>query len=460
MNPDEIFNKLKRVTNFQEDEEIPSFNLGLALDKDMQTDNVLDDSEIETFINDNKNVNTSKRTKADLSVFRRWCSTVNECRALKDIPEPELNIILCHFFLKVRKGDGTEYEPDTLTGFHRSFDRHLRENGKLCSILTDRMFQRSRETLEAKRKELRRAGKGRRPNKALGLTEEEVEKLWATKQLGSHSPVALLRTVWFNNTMHFGWRARDEHRRVQHGDLVLKREEGQSGREYVMWVTERGSKTRTGGKDSMPEHYFDPRMYATNTDRCPVKMFKTYIDRKPEPMKQPESPFYLAQIINLKSSVWYKASPLGVNSLGNFMKSMAVEAKLAGKHTNHSARRTMITTLRHENINPLDISQLSGHKNLKSIDTYSEASEEQQRRMSLAISGRSGGHVKPLEEKKQLNLQQSSSTESTTSAFAMLSGAVFNNCTITFTNPGNAAVGDNEQRSKRRRIVIESDEED
>ena len=89
------------------------------------------------------------------------------------------------------------------------------------------MFQRSRETLEANRKELRRAGKGR--NKALGLTEEEVEKLWATNQLGSHSPVALLRTVWFNNTMHFGWRARDEHRRVQHGDLVLKREEGQSG---------------------------------------------------------------------------------------------------------------------------------------------------------------------------------------------------------------------------------------
>ena len=179
-----------------------------------------------------------------------------------------------------------------------------------------------------------------------------------------------------------------------------------------MWVTERGSKTRTGGKDSMPERYFDPRIYATNTDRCPVRMFKAYIDRKPEPMKQPESPFYLAHIINPKSSVWYKASPLGVNSLGNFMKSMAVKAKLAGKHTNHSARRTMITNLCHENINPLDISQLSGHKNLKSIDTNSEASEEQQRRMSLAISGRSGGHVKPFEEKKQLNLQQSSSTES------------------------------------------------
>ena len=89
----------------------------------------------------------------------------------------------------------------------------------------------------------------------------------------------------------------------------------------------------------------------------------------------------------------------------------------------NTQRRTMITTLRHKNINPFDISQLSGHKILKSTDTYSEAREEQQRKMSLATSGQSEGHVKPLEEKKQLNLQQSSSTESTTSAFAMLLGA-------------------------------------
>jgi len=45
------------------------------------------------------------------------------------------------------------------------------------------------------------------------------------------------------------------------------------------------------------------------------------------------------------------------------MKTMAAAAKLEGKHTNHSARRTMITTLRHENVNPLFIvSQLSGQK--------------------------------------------------------------------------------------------------
>jgi len=47
---------------------------------------------------------------------------------------------------------------------------------------------------------------------------------------------------------------------------------------------------------------------------------------------------------------------------------MAAVAKLEGKRTNHSARRTMIATLTHKNVSPLDISQLSEHKNLKSID--------------------------------------------------------------------------------------------
>lgn len=464
---DEVFKYL--VSDFS-DVDLPSFNLettdnnteadSSSLAQPIQVNQNLDDSEIVAFINSNKNANTTKKTKADLNVFRRWCHEVKEERDILDISVPDLDKILSHFFVKVKKADGSEYEPDTLSSYQRSIDRYIRENGKLYSILTDREFQTSRDSLEAKRKELRRAGKGRRPNKALGLTGDEVEKLWSEELLGCHSPLALLRTVWFNNTLHFGWRARDEHRKVQQGDLKLQKEEGETGREYVMWVTERGSKTRTGAKDTMPERYFNPRMYATNTDRCPVKMYKAYLERIPEAMKKPDSPFYLAYISNPKNSVWFKSSPLGINSLGNFMKSMAEKANLPGKHTNHSARRTMITTLRHGNVNPLDISQLSGHKNLKSIDSYSEASEEQQRRMSLTISGRSEGNTRaqPLQDMNNIlntsSLAQSSTTGTSNSAFspAMLSGAVFNQCTITFNCPG-ALTCDVQQEPKRRRLA-------
>ena len=410
----------------------------------------LDQNEVETFIKESKNSNTVKKTKTDLNVWKRWCESIEEKRAMEDIPPDELCNILAHFFMKAKKLNGEEFEPCTLTSFQRSFDRHLRDMGKSYSILTDKAFSKSRVTLEAKRKQLRLAGKGGHPNKALGLNKDEIEKLWREKQLGDHSPDGLVRTVWLNNTMHFGWRARDEHRKVLLGDLECRVEEG-GKQEYVIWHTERGSKTRDGGKENSSERYFSPKMYATGGARCPVKMFKTYLWRRPQDMMKATDPFYLTPLQNPSGQKWFKRMPLGVHSLGNFMKNMAQAVNLPGKHTNHSARRTMITTLRHENISALDISQLSGHKNIKSIDSYSEASEEQQRKMSLLISKHSSGKERLPATKTS---SDASSTASASSATTSFSGAVFNNCTIVLSQPKSPLP------SKRRRYIIESDDDE
>ena len=121
-------------------------------------------------------------------MFYRWAKTVRETRQLDEIQPQELDKLLTHFVLKVRKQNGDGFEPDTLTSLFRSIDRFLRERGKQYSILTDRQFSSAREALSSKRKQLRRAGKGQKPNKAAGLTEDEIQQLWTVKQLGDHSP--------------------------------------------------------------------------------------------------------------------------------------------------------------------------------------------------------------------------------------------------------------------------------
>ena len=78
--------------------------------------------------------------------------------------------------------------------------------------------------------------------------------------------------------------------------------------------------------------------------------------------------------------------PIGVNTLGGFIKKMASNAGLTGKKTNHSAQKTMVTRLIQNEVHPLHIAQLSGHKNLKSLDSYSVASVDQQKAMSSIIS--------------------------------------------------------------------------
>ena len=71
------------------------------------------------------------------------------------------------------------------------------------------------------------------------------------------------------------------------------------------------------------------------------------------------------------------------------MKTMAQNAGLTGRLMNHSARKTMITRLVQSNVHPLHVAQLSGHKNLKSLDSYAVASLQQQKDMSALISGTS-----------------------------------------------------------------------
>ena len=69
---------------------------------------------------------------------------------------------------------------------------------------------------------------------------------------------------------------------------------------------------------------------------------------------------------------------------------MTTAAKAVGMHqkrlTNHSARKTQIQHLVDNEFAPSVVAQLSGHKNLKSLDSYMTASKKQQKAMSLTLS--------------------------------------------------------------------------
>ncbi len=120
----------------------------------------LDDEELEMFVDQQKNCNTKKKTISNLRKWYGWCESVGECRKIGKIPSTELDRLLGHFFSKVRKSDDSLYEPDTLTSFQRSLDRHLtQELRKPYSIIRDTRFSSSREKLKAARKMLKKKGK-------------------------------------------------------------------------------------------------------------------------------------------------------------------------------------------------------------------------------------------------------------------------------------------------------------
>lgn len=162
---------------------------------------------------------------------------------MENIPPGELNILLCRFFMDVSKKDGEVYEPVTLTSFQRSIQRDLNDRNSTTNILKDQQFAKSRKVLSARKRDLVvNNAKGNRPQTARELTEDEEDLLFKAGQFGDYDPEVLQCTVWWVLSLHFGFRARDESRKLKWGDVGLENDP-LTGKQVLVWKAERGSKT-------------------------------------------------------------------------------------------------------------------------------------------------------------------------------------------------------------------------
>lgn len=127
--------------------------------------------------------------------------------------------------------------------------------------------------------------------------------------------------------------------------------------------------------------------------RCPVNAFKQYIRRRPEDALTPDSRFYLSikRMVQPDASenakqTWFTMQPLGKNTLGDLAKKMSMKGGLTGRKVNHSVRKTTVSSLLHSNVEATTVMQLTGHKNVASVNEYSSASLQQQQTMSNILS--------------------------------------------------------------------------
>jgi len=93
------------------------------------------------------------------------------------------------------------------------------------------MFRKTKEALVAKQKELKKEGKGNKPNASRMSTDEEVDILYGQDLLGCSSSKALINTLWLSNTQFFGLKGCQEHRDMRLGDV--KRKETADGTAFL-----------------------------------------------------------------------------------------------------------------------------------------------------------------------------------------------------------------------------------
>ena len=89
----------ENLNYFSDDEESEWLtNIDSSLLDKSNEEKHLDDTEISAFIEQNRNSNTTKKTKTDL--WTRWYNSINKKRRMEDIPREELNSLLAHFSSK------------------------------------------------------------------------------------------------------------------------------------------------------------------------------------------------------------------------------------------------------------------------------------------------------------------------------------------------------------------------
>jgi hypothetical protein len=384
----------------------------------------------------------------------------------------EMNKCLSKFYVSARKQDGNYYKKTSLLSIRAALDRHLKSPpyNKRFSICDTVLFSEANKTLSSYLKQLVKNGKIAATVHKVSLTADIIKKLYEKRELvdvDTQSPRALLQTVWFQISIYFGKRGRENQSSLKKSMLRLVKTA--DGQEYFeLNRSEPGavltSKNHTGGLDGSEDHSDGKIFSQPGSKRCPVEMLKTYLNHLnpniPALFQRPKSESS-AKFNPKVHEVWYDACNVGHNTLENMLRKMTERAGITPYLTNHSLRATTVTVLSSSNIETRQIKAITGHKSDSSIESYCERPtlgqfkemstaltsfihsdrSPESRSQSLDLSKEKHGHsatiLTPISTPSSCQNLQSTEHESFFTSLGLNSGSIlpsgsFNNCQFTF----------------------------
>ncbi|XP_065451543.1 zinc finger MYM-type protein 2 isoform X4 [Chrysemys picta bellii] len=239
----------------------------------------------------------------------------------------ELNYGLSRFVNEIRRPNGENYTPDSIYYLCLGIQEYLYGSNRKDNIFINPSY----ETFE---QELNKILKSWQPSilpDGSIFSRVEEDYLWRIKQLGSHSPFALLNTLFYFNTKYFGLKTVEQHLRLSFGTVFRQWKKNPRTMDSKACLRYQVSslcgadsedKITTGKrKHEDDEPVFEQIENTSNPARCPVKMFECYLSKSPQNLNQRMDVFYLQPECSVSSDspVWYTSTSLDRNTLEHML---------------------------------------------------------------------------------------------------------------------------------------------
>ena len=269
-------------------------------------------------------------------------------------------------------------------------------------------------------KKAAKAGVIKPTKRASPISFEMENMLWINHIFGYENPEQLLNNLIYHFGIHFSLRACQEQRDLEFGinsQIVLHQNDGNPYIEYV----ERISKNKSFGLKATRMEPKCTKVYENKNEpeKCVIKMYNEYVSHRPEThgLKGCEA-FYLTPLPQAKSTIWFKAVPLGVHAIEKRTKTMMDTVDANSFYSNTSLRRTAKTRLVEVGIPQEVVSKKTGRISEVSDRVYI-GEHVFQEKMSMVLYGAE-------------TMQATSSTENRNEinkkASMMFTNCSFNNC--------------------------------